>query len=414
VCKEKTGKVWTFSKFGKRKNDLYDQLKQDKEVLKGNLESGELSLDEYMGQLGSLSFSIGKHRFSQNYSDSDFIAEVEKTPDLGITVQIPKRASKKRARADDGEDDLDDRGSSKRSRNAPRIPGRMGRRPMLHPTKKNLRVPEADPRDTTEASMPENSSSLLSDSLTQHIRTHNLPVRLTPEVTPPHGNCFYEAVALLCKKQNICLRNGQPAPVDHLLLRQAVCNTLESHPQSREWIKSLFKNKRDWNTVVKNHRKPGVFTDNNGIMVVVTAHYLGVIFKIVPTSGDNRNPFYCIPDDVVNADTDGRPVLWLGLHQNETDRRFDGKAGQYQSLEPLAARSGSLSQPPSLPTGSLSQPPSLPTGSLSQPPSLPTGSLSHPSPQPTSPQSTTVTANTRPIKKIIKKNTLIIYVCERR
>ena len=101
------------------------------------------------------------------------------------------------------------------------------------------------------------------------------------------------------------------------------------------WTKSLFNNKkRDWNLFAKNHRKEGTFTDNNGIMVLATAQYLGVILKIVPTSGDSRTPFYCIPDDVVDAETDGRPILWLGLHQDNTDRRYDGKAGHYQSLIP--------------------------------------------------------------------------------
>ena len=65
--------------------------------MKGNLESGELDLDEYMGQIGSLALTIGKSRFSQNYSEKDFIEELETTPDLGITVLAPKK-SKKRAR----------------------------------------------------------------------------------------------------------------------------------------------------------------------------------------------------------------------------------------------------------------------------------------------------------------------------
>ena len=85
---------------------------------------------------------------------------------------------------------------------------------------------------------------------------------------------------------------------------------------------------------IKNNRLEGTYTDNNGVMVVATAQYLGVIFKIVPTSGDTRTPYYCIPDDVVNPETDGRPILLVGLHQDETDRRCDGKAGHYQSLQP--------------------------------------------------------------------------------
>ena len=45
----------------------------------------------------------------------------------------------------------------------------------------------------------------------------------------------------------------------------------------------------------------------------------------------------------MNAETDGRPVLWLGLYQDETDRRVDGRAGHYQSLEPVAGE-GVLAQ----------------------------------------------------------------------
>ena len=152
--------------------------------------------------------------------------------------------------------------------------------------------------------------------------------------TPPHGNCFYEAVTCICRKMNIRLGNGHPAPVNHADLRQAVCNTLEKHPQSQEWTQKLFRNKkRDWNNLIRNNRIPGTYTDNNGIMVVATAQYLGVILKIVPTSGDSRTPFYCIPDDVIDPETDGRPIVWIGLHQDDTDRCYDGKAGHYQSLE---------------------------------------------------------------------------------
>ena len=65
-------------------------------------------------------------------------------------------------------------------------------------------------------------------------------------------------------------------------------------------------------------------------MVVATAQYLGVLFKVVPTSGDAKTTFYCIPDDLVDPETDGRPVLWIGLHQDNTDRRIDGKPGHFQ------------------------------------------------------------------------------------
>ena len=63
---------------------------------------------------------------------------------------------------------------------------------------------------------------------------------------------------------------------------------------------------------VINHKKSCVFTDNNGIMVLATANYLGVIFNIVPTSGDTRNPFFSVPDNVVNSETDGKANSLVG------------------------------------------------------------------------------------------------------
>ena len=74
-----------------RVNELYDQLKQKREVLKGNLGSGELTLDEYMGQLGALAFTIGRARFNQNFSENDFEKEVEECVEAGITVNVGRK-----------------------------------------------------------------------------------------------------------------------------------------------------------------------------------------------------------------------------------------------------------------------------------------------------------------------------------
>ena len=107
-------------------------------------------------------------------------------------------------------------------------PGQKGRKPQLKPTRKHLRVPTTElPSLTEEVAFPDNS---LTNSLVKHIEQHKIPVQITQEVTPSQGNCFYEAVALLCKKNKIHLRNGTSAPHAHLLLRQAVCNTLDTHP----------------------------------------------------------------------------------------------------------------------------------------------------------------------------------------
>ena len=89
--------------------------------MKGNLSSEELTLDEYMGQIGSLAFTIGRTRHNQNYSEIDFEKEVIETgTDLGITVNIGKKTQKKRTREDVIEV------AAKTTRRAPLVAGRKG------------------------------------------------------------------------------------------------------------------------------------------------------------------------------------------------------------------------------------------------------------------------------------------------
>ena len=75
--------------------------------------------------------------------------------------------------------------------------------------------------------------------------------------------------------------------------------------------------------------------------------------------------------------------MWLGLHQDDTDRRIEGKAGHYQSLETYAATVLSRSNP-----------------------------SSHPSPQLSAPMPTAVIANTKPDEipvddKLANKRTIL-------
>ena len=88
--------------------------------MKGNLSSGELTLDEYMGQIGSLAFTIGRTKHNQNYSEIYFEKEVIETgTDLGITVNISKKTQKKRTREDDVIEV-----TAKKTRRAPLVAGR--------------------------------------------------------------------------------------------------------------------------------------------------------------------------------------------------------------------------------------------------------------------------------------------------
>jgi hypothetical protein len=50
---------------------LYDSLKIDREVVKANYEAGLIDLDGYMGKVGALSMSTGKHKYNADNEDDD-------------------------------------------------------------------------------------------------------------------------------------------------------------------------------------------------------------------------------------------------------------------------------------------------------------------------------------------------------
>jgi hypothetical protein len=66
--------------------------------------------------------------------------------------------------------------------------------------------------------------------------------------------------------------------------------------------------------------------DNLGLLVTATADYLDVIFHIVGTSNNDKDPFTTI------GNKEGRNVVFhLGYYQDQSDE--GGRAGHYQSLE---------------------------------------------------------------------------------
>ena len=68
--------------------------------------------------------------------------------------------------------------------------------------------------------------------------------------------------------------------------------------------------------------------DNLGLLVTATADYLDVIFHIVGTSNNDKDPFTTI------GNKEGRNVVFhLGYYQDQSDE--GGRAGHYQSLEPI-------------------------------------------------------------------------------
>ena len=86
---------------------LYDSLKTDREVVKANYEAGLIDLDGYMGKVGALSMSTGKHKYNADNEDGDDKKKKRKNPpSLDNPIRRPPAASQ-----------------------PARIPGRRGRPP---------------------------------------------------------------------------------------------------------------------------------------------------------------------------------------------------------------------------------------------------------------------------------------------
>ena len=81
------------------------------------------------------------------------------------------------------------------------------------------------------------------------------------------------------------------SPDDPNELRIAVANLLKNHPQKPQWTRSLFNGKaRNYNKFIKEHSVPGKFIDNFGLFVLATAEYLNVLYHIVGTSNNAKDP----------------------------------------------------------------------------------------------------------------------------
>lgn len=139
-------------------------------------------------------------------------------------------------------------------------------------------------------------------------------------------NCWFSSNADLAKEHNL------KVPEDPNELRLAVANSLKSRPQKSQWIQSLFQGKsRSFNRFVKEHSIPGTFVDNLGLLVTATSDYLDVVFHIVGTSNNDKDPFTTI------GNKEGRKVIFhLGYYQDQSDE--GGRAGHYQSLEPIPSK----------------------------------------------------------------------------
>ena len=120
-------------------------------------------------------------------------------------------------------------------------------------------------------------------------------------------------------------------PTDPTDLRIAVTNSRKTHPQKSQWIRSLFNGKaRSFNRFVKEHSTPGTFVDNFGLLVLATSDYLNVIYHIVGTSNNKKDPV-----TVIGHKESRKVVFHIGYYQDTSDQGGVGaRAGHWALPKP--------------------------------------------------------------------------------
>ena len=128
--------------------------------------------------------------------------------------------------------------------------------------------------------------------------------------TPGVGNCWYEACTSLMKLYNIREISAQQ-------LREEVIDNMEQCENFENVCESFKSNGTNTEEFKKKHRQEGTFTDEDGVMVMTTAIYLGITLRIFSNSNTKKIPY---------TEFNGGKSIIFHIFQ---DRRG---SGHYQSL----------------------------------------------------------------------------------
>jgi hypothetical protein len=370
---------------GPEPNPDYAELKEQREITKANYEANLITLDDYLGKVGALSMKTAKRKVASDDPEDKSKARPNgrKSANDRVVLQAPnqpKNPHQRRGRApnilrqtrteDDGFQSAvlepivpDSVPTETVSRPPPPSssglpwPAPVGLQTRVAlPSSKSRTTASAVPCPPVVASLPRTltvriSSNIGSDnSLINHIEKYSLGLRPRGTIAGD-GNCWYASNVDLIQKF------GLKAPTNHLDLRKAVVKSMETHPQMRQWVRSVYRGKkRDYNKFLRDQSKPGVFTDNDGLAVIATGDYLGVNYHIVGTSNTEQTPV-----SKIGREDEDRPVFHVGYHQDTTDNpdTSNPQAGHYQSLEKVPGRSVEccgISTPPPSPATPTSPP----------------------------------------------------------
>ena len=138
-------------------------------------------------------------------------------------------------------------------------------------------------KKTTNKKMAQNKSDLEKE-IEKVCKKLGMPLLEKYETTPGIGNCWYEAISSLMRLYNI--RN-----ISAKQLREEVIDNMEQC-ENIECIRDNLKTKgMTIENFKEKHRQEGTFTDEDGIMAMTTALYLGITLRIIAKTNNKINPY---------------------------------------------------------------------------------------------------------------------------
>ena len=105
------------------------------------------------------------------------------------------------------------------------------------------------------------------------------------ETTPGVGNCWYEACVCLMRLNNMRTMTAKQ-------LRKKVVDNIENCKNFAHVFEMIFKSDHEKLAEFKRkHLREGEFTDEDGVMTLATAYYLGVTLRIFSRTNTKKNPY---------------------------------------------------------------------------------------------------------------------------
>ena len=201
----------------------------------------------------------------------------------------------------------------------------------------NVCHPQEHFQNSRQSTVIDSSRLDVEDSLIIHIQNNNLELEIFGTI-PSNGDCWYHSIF------SLLLYNKIDVPyADAKQLRVATVNSIHSrHPLYEVWLQMCFREKDKYLEDFKRlHCQAGVFTDNNGVIVIATAMLLNITVNIVATSNNSTTPF-----TVINPSETASSCFWIGYYQDTTDKPGGGQqSGHYVPLiQKLPAELGDVEE----------------------------------------------------------------------